>query len=57
MNLGCLWIYLVGIVPSNNPDTEREKLLYMVLEFPSVTLYGHWDSPLVIEYNSMAREY
>ena len=30
MNLGCLWICLVGITPSNNPDTERELLPYMV---------------------------
>ena len=30
MNLGCLWICLVGIIPSNNPGTERELLPYMV---------------------------
>ena len=26
MNLGHLWICLVGITPSNNPGTEREIL-------------------------------
>ena len=26
MNLGCLWICLVGIAPSNNLGTEREIL-------------------------------
>ena len=57
MNLGHLWICLVGITPSNNPGTEREILPYMVLEFPSITLYGHWATPLVMEYNSRAREY
>ena len=30
MNLGHLWIYLVGIAPSNNPGTEREILPYVV---------------------------
>ena len=57
MNLGHLWICLVGITPSNNPGTEREILPYMVMEFPSITLYGHQATPLVMEYNSRAREY
>ena len=30
MNLGHLWICLVGIAPSINPGTEREILPYMV---------------------------
>ena len=30
MNLGHLWICLVGIASSNNPGTEREMLSYMV---------------------------
>ena len=30
MNLGCLWICLVRIAPSNNQGTEREILPYMV---------------------------
>ena len=30
MNLGHLWICLVGITPSNNPGTEREILPHMV---------------------------
>ena len=30
MNLGYLWICLVGIAPSNNPGTEREILPCMV---------------------------
>ena len=30
MNLGHLWICLVGIAPCNNPGTEREILPYMV---------------------------
>ena len=30
MNLGRLWICLVGITPSSNPSTERELLPYMV---------------------------
>ena len=30
MNLGHLWICLLGIDPSNNPGTEREILPYMV---------------------------
>ena len=29
MNLGHLWICLVGIAPSNNPGTEREILPHM----------------------------
>ena len=57
MNLGCLWICLVGIAPSNNPGTEREIIPYMVRDSPYVALYGHWVSPLVMEYHSRAREY
>ena len=34
MNLGHLWICLVGITPSNNPGTERESLPYMVGNSP-----------------------
>ena len=30
MNLGHLWICLVGIAPSNNPSTERAILADMV---------------------------
>ena len=30
MNLGHLWICLVGITPSNNPGTEREIIPYMI---------------------------
>ena len=30
MNLGHLWICLVGITSSNNPGTKREILPYMV---------------------------
>ena len=30
MNLGHLWICLMGITPSNNPGTEREILSCMV---------------------------
>ena len=57
MNLGCLWICLVGITPSNNPGTEREILPYMVRDLPYIALYGHWLTPLVMEYNSSTREY
>ena len=57
MNLGHLWICLVGITPSNNPGTEREILPYMVRDSPYAALYGHWATPLVMEYNSRAREY
>ena len=57
MNLGCLWICLVGITPSNNPGTEREILPFMVRDSPYVALYGHWVTQLVMEYNSRAREY
>ena len=57
MNLGCLWICLVGITPGNNPGTEREILPYMVRDSPYIALYGHWAAPLVTEYNSRAREY
>ena len=57
MNLGRLWICLVGITPSNNPGTEREILPYMVRDSPYIALYGHWATPLVMEYNSRAREY
>ena len=57
MNLGCLWICLVAITPSNNPGTERETLSYMVRDFPYVALYGHSATPLIMEYNSRAREY
>ena len=49
MNVGCLWIYLVGITPSNNPGTERDS--------PYIALYGHWVTPQVMEYNSRAGEY
>ena len=36
MNLGHLWISLVGITPSNNPGTERELLPYMVGNSPAL---------------------
>ena len=36
MNLGCLWICLVGINPSNNPGTEREILPHMVRDSPYI---------------------
>ena len=49
-NLGHIWICSVGITPSNNPGTEREIL-------PYIALYGHWVTPLVMEYNSRTREY
>ena len=57
MNLGHLWICLVGITPSNNPGTKREILPYVVRDFPHIASYGHWATPLVMEYNSRAREY
>ena len=57
MNLGDLWICLVGITPSNNPGAEREILPHMVGDSPHVALYGHWITPLVMEYNSRATEY
>ena len=41
MNLGRLWICLVGITPSNNPGTERKILPYMVRDSPYIALYGH----------------
>ena len=41
MNLGHLWICLVGITPSNNPGTEREILPFMVKDSPYIALYGH----------------
>ena len=41
MNLGCLWICLVGITPSNNPGTEREILPCMVRDSPYVGKI-HW---------------
>ena len=57
MNLGCLWICLVGITPSNSLGTEKEILPHMVEDSPYVALYGHWVTPLVMEYNPRAREY
>ena len=57
MNLGHLWICLVGITPSNNPGAEREILPYMVRDSPYIASCGHWATPLVMEYNSRAREY
>ena len=57
MNLGCLWICLVGIAPSNNPGTEREILPNMVGDSPCITLCGHWVTPLVMGYNSREWEY
>ena len=46
MNLGCLWICLVGITPSNNPGTEREILPSMVGNSPAfpcmVIGQPHW---------------
>ena len=57
MNLGHLWICLVGITSSNNPGTEREILPYVVRDTPYVALYGNWATPLVMEYNSGARKY
>ena len=56
MNLGHLWIFLVGITPSNNPGIEREILPYMVRDSPYIALYSHWATPLVMEYNSRSRE-
>ena len=41
MNLGRLWICLVGITPSNNPGTEREILPYMVRDSPYIALHGN----------------
>ena len=47
MNLGSLWICLVGISPSNNPGTEREILQHMVGNSPALsylvmgTIPGH----------------
>ena len=57
MNLGCLWIYLVGIAPSNNLGAKREILPDMVGNSPCIALYGHWVTPLVMEYNSRVWEY
>ena len=57
MNLGRLRICLVGITPNNNPGTEREILPFMVKDSPYIVLYGHWATPLVMEYNSRVREY
>ena len=57
MNLGWLWICLVGITPSNNPGTEREILPHMVRDSPYVALYGHCVILLVMEYNSRASHY
>ena len=46
MNLGHLWICLVGITPSNNPGTERKILPYMVGNSPTLSymIIGqpHW---------------
>ena len=36
MNLGHLWIFLVGITCSNNPGTEREILPCMVGNSPAL---------------------
>ena len=57
MNLGHLWICLVGIAPSNNPGTKREILPYIVGNSPCIGLYGHLGNPLVMKYNSRAWEY
>ena len=57
MNLGHLLICLVGITPSNNLGMKREILPYMVRDSPYIALYGHCATPLVMEYNSRAREY
>ena len=38
-------------------EQDRGILPYMVLESPGITLYGHWATPLVMEYNYRAREY
>ena len=57
MNLGCLCICLVGIAPSNNQGAKREILPCMVGDSPCVALYGHWVTPLVMEYNFRAWEY
>ena len=57
MNLGHLWICLVGITPSNNPGTEREILPCMVRDSPNIVFYGHCVTPLVMEYNFRARKY
>ena len=40
MNLGHLWICLVGITPSNNPGTEREILPYMVWNSPALPYWS-----------------
>ena len=36
MNLGHLWICLVGITPSNNPGTERENCLICYWNSPAL---------------------
>ena len=36
MNIGHLWICLVGIAPSNNPGTERKILPYMAGNSPAL---------------------
>ena len=46
MNLGHLWICLVGITPSINPGTEREILPYMVRDsFPLCCLLWSLGNP------------
>ena len=47
----------MGITLGNNPGAESGILPYMVLESPGVTLYGHWATPLIMEYKYRAREY
>ena len=55
MNLGRLWICLVGIVPSNNPGTKREILPLYGREFPLHCLIWSLGNPIghVIQFQGM----
>ena len=57
MNLGHLWICLVGITPQQQPKCSKGNITLCGREFSSIALYGHWATPLVMEYNSRAWEY
>ena len=40
-----------GNHPRQQSRYRQGILPYMVLESPGITLYGHWVTPVVMEYN------
>ena len=56
MNLGHLWICVVGISPSNDSGAKRKILPHIIGNSPALS-YMLMGNLLVMEYNSRAWEY